>query len=140
MADFYQMGCVTTLHRLKPGCSVRMENELKEMAGRVAVCLVLPALYSEFGTPAMRRIANELAEIPYLRHIVVALGRAGSTNMARFSGFSRDFYTRPRLYGLTARRCRICSGSWMKRASRPARMEKGDRAGSQPLLAGHRGM
>jgi hypothetical protein len=37
-----------------------MENELRDMADRVSIALVLPALYAEFENPAMRRIADEL--------------------------------------------------------------------------------
>jgi glucosyl-3-phosphoglycerate synthase len=91
MADFYQTGCVTTLHRLKPGSAARMENELRNIAGHVSISLVLPALYSEFENPAMRRIANELADVPYLRHIVVALGRAGINEYRKVQGFFADF-------------------------------------------------
>ena len=91
MADFYQTGCVTTLHRLKPGCAARMENELREMARHVSIALVLPALYSEFESPAMRRIADELADVPYLRHIVVVLARAGIDEYRRVQQFFADF-------------------------------------------------
>ena len=91
MADFYQTGCVTTLHRLKPGSAARMENELREMADHVPIGLVLPALYSEFETPAMRRIADELADIPYLQHIVVSLGRAGINEYRKVQEFFADF-------------------------------------------------
>ncbi len=91
MADFYQTGCVTTLHRLKPGSAARMENELREMADRVSIALVLPALYAEFENPAMRRIADELANVPFLRQIVVALGRAGANEYRLVQEFFADF-------------------------------------------------
>lgn len=91
MADFYQTGCVTTLHRLKPGSAARMENELQEMAGHVSIALVLPALYSEFEGPAMRRIAEELANVPYLRRIVVSLGRAAIDEYRKVQKFFTDF-------------------------------------------------
>lgn len=91
MADFYQTGSVTTLHRLKPGSAARMENELREMADRVSIALVLPALYSEFESPAMRRIADELANVPFLRQIVVALGRAGIDEYRKVQDFFADF-------------------------------------------------
>ena len=87
MADFYQTGSVATLHRLKPGSTARIENELREMARYVSIALVLPALYSEFERPAMRRIANELADVPYIRHIVVALGCAGADEYRKVQNF-----------------------------------------------------
>ena len=91
MADFYQTGDVTTLHRLKTGINTRMESELREVAEHVSIGLVLPALYSEFETPAMRRIANELAGVSYLRHIVVSLGRADPTQHQKVLEFFADF-------------------------------------------------
>ena len=91
MADFYQTGCVTTLHRLKPGSAARMEDELREIARHVSIALVLPALYSEFESPAMRRIADELADVPYLRHIVVVLARAGIDEYRKVQQFFADF-------------------------------------------------
>lgn len=91
MADFYQTGDVTTLHRLKTGISPRIENELTQIASHVSIGLVLPALYSEFETPAMGKIASELAEVSYLRHIVVALGRAGRAEYDKVVEFFSDF-------------------------------------------------
>ena len=91
MADFYQTGCVTTLHRLKPGSAARMENELRAMSGHISIALVLPALYSEFESPAMRRIADELADVPFLRQIVVALGHAGNDEYRKVQEFFADF-------------------------------------------------
>ncbi len=91
MSDFYQSGCVTTLHRLNPDGIERLERELRHYAETRPIGLVLPALCSEFERPAMRRIADQLAEVDYLRHIVVALGRAdrAAYREARefFSGF-----------------------------------------------------
>lgn len=91
MADFYQTGCVTTLHRLSHGGLERIEKELEEFGQALPIGLVLPALYSEFETPAMQGIVQELAHVPYLRHIVVALGRANEMEFLRardhFSGF-----------------------------------------------------
>lgn len=76
MADFYQTGNVTTLHRLGSPSLERIEHELAEHAQRQPVALVLPALYSEFEGPAMPRIVDELAKVRYLSQVVVTLGRA----------------------------------------------------------------
>jgi glucosyl-3-phosphoglycerate synthase len=91
MADFYQTGVVTTLHRLVPGSSIRMENELRQMAAHVSIGLVLPALYTEFETPAIRRIAGELSDVPYLRHIVVALGHATLDEYRKVMAFFSEY-------------------------------------------------
>jgi glucosyl-3-phosphoglycerate synthase len=91
MADFYQTGDVTTLHRLKAGINTRMERELHELADHVSIGLVLPALYSEFETPSMGRIAGELAKVSYLRHIVVSLGRADANQYGKVVDFFEGF-------------------------------------------------
>lgn len=93
MADFFQTGCVTTLHRLNPDGIQRLEAELRVYSRARPIGLVLPALYSEFETPAMGRIVDQLAGADYVRHIVLALGRAGRRefDLARrfFAGFPR---------------------------------------------------
>jgi glucosyl-3-phosphoglycerate synthase len=76
MADFYQTGMVTTLHRLQANGLDRLEAELERFSRVNPIGLVLPALYSEFETPSMQRIVGELSKVRYLRHIVLALGRA----------------------------------------------------------------
>ncbi len=91
MSDFYQTGVVATLHRLKPNDAARLDRELSEFSRHNKIGLVLPALYAEFETPAMRRIVDELANVNYLRHIVVALGRAGPGEYATVKDFFRDF-------------------------------------------------
>ncbi len=92
MADFHQGGAVATLHRLNPDGLKRLENELLAISQEHPVGLVLPALYSEFETPAMLRIRAELEQVRYLRRIVVSLGRADRRqyDMVRdfFAGFA----------------------------------------------------
>jgi glucosyl-3-phosphoglycerate synthase len=91
MADFYQTGVVTTLHRLTGDGLGRLERDLEGFAEETRISLVLPALYSEFETAAMRRIREELAQVRYLRHIVVALGRANRSQYERAREFFEDF-------------------------------------------------
>ncbi len=76
MADFYQTGVVTTLHRLGSANLERIEAELTDIARTERIALVLPALYAEFTRPAMPRIIKELRHVEYLHEIVVSLGRA----------------------------------------------------------------
>ncbi len=91
MSDFFQTGAVATLHRLKPDNILRLEQELKDFSRHNRIGLVLPALYTEFEAPAMRRIVDELARVSYLSRIAVALGHAGpdqfETAKAFFGGF-----------------------------------------------------
>ena len=91
MSDFYQTGCVTTLHRLSPNGLEQLEDQLREYSRYRPIGLVLPALYSEFETPAMHRIVRELAEVDYVRHTVVALGQANRTQFEHARSFFRDF-------------------------------------------------
>ena len=93
MADFYQTGVVTTLHRLRPNHIERLEQDLERFSRNRPIGLVLPALYSEFETPAMQRIVSELKQVRYLQRIVVALGRATREQHARAREFFENFYT-----------------------------------------------
>ncbi|MDO8446033.1 MAG: glycosyl transferase [Deltaproteobacteria bacterium] len=76
MADFYQTGIITTLHRLGKPSLERLESELVEYAKARPLALVLPALYSEFEGKAMPRIIEELAKVKYVCKIVLVLARA----------------------------------------------------------------
>jgi glucosyl-3-phosphoglycerate synthase len=91
MADFYQTGVVTTLHRLNPNGLERLEADLTQFAERTSIGLVLPALYSEFESSSMCRIVEQLSHVPYLRHIVVALARATPAEYENARSFFCDF-------------------------------------------------
>ena len=91
MSDFYQSGEVATLHALDQNGLPRLEKELEEYSKASPIALVLPALYSEFEGPAMRRIRDELAQVRYLRQIVVTLGRADHEQFVRAQRFFDGF-------------------------------------------------
>ena len=91
MSDFYQTGCVTTLHRLNPDSIQRLESELRRYSEARPIGLVLPALYSEFETPAMRGIVEELAKVDYVNRIVVALGKASLAEYRKACSFFAGF-------------------------------------------------
>lgn len=93
MADFYQTGVVTTLHRFAADSAQRAESELTLHAVSRPVALALPALYSEFEHPAMRGIAGELRGQHFLNRIVVALGRANEAQYRHARSFFQDFET-----------------------------------------------
>jgi glucosyl-3-phosphoglycerate synthase len=94
MADFYQTGLVPTLHALNREGLPRLDAELERTAGDPGIGLVLPALYSEFETPAMKLIMEELKQVRYLKRIVLALARAGEREYRRvvklFEGFPTE--------------------------------------------------
>ncbi len=73
MADFHQTGVITSLHRLGEPNLVRLERELLKYSQERPVALVLPCLYAEIHGPALKRIVEELSQVPYLRQCVVSL-------------------------------------------------------------------
>lgn len=93
MSDFFQTGVVTTLHRLRPNSVERLEGDLERFSRNRPIGLVLPALYSEFQTPAMQRIVPEVKQVRYLQRIVVAVGRANREEFDRARSHFEDFYT-----------------------------------------------
>ena len=76
MADFFQNGVITTLQRLGERSLEELESELVAYGKRHRMVLLLPALYSEFETPAMHRIIEELKGVNYLYKIILGLDQA----------------------------------------------------------------
>lgn len=76
MSDFFQNGVITTLQNVAGRPLEDMEKELEEFAKRRNMVLLLPALYSEFETPAMATIIDELKDVKYLHKIILGLDRA----------------------------------------------------------------
>ena len=93
MADFFQTGVVTTLHRLNREADDVIEAELVAIADHNRIGLVLPALYAEFEHPAMQRIVRELRTVRYLKRIVVAIGGATREQYLHAASFFRDMPT-----------------------------------------------
>ena len=76
MSDFFQNGVITTLQKLGDRTLEDMEKELLKFSQRRRMVLLLPALYSEFQTPAMHRIIEELKSVKYLYKIILGLDQA----------------------------------------------------------------
>mgnify|MGYP005990298251 FL=1 len=76
MSDFFQNGVVTTLQNLGARSLEDMEGELIQFSRRRRMVLLLPALYSEFQTPAMHTIIEELKDVRYLYKIILGLDQA----------------------------------------------------------------
>lgn len=90
MSDFKQDGVITTLHRL-PGASIEnLEQELRKLAKRNPMTLILPSLFSELEGPALGTILDELQHADYINQIVIGLDRA---NEEQFQ-FAREFFAR----------------------------------------------
>ena len=78
MADFYQSGVITTLHRLEPNrvgsnSTRRLERELRAYSEARPVALVLPCLISELKGPGLKVIIDTLRAVRYLKQIVVSV-------------------------------------------------------------------
>ena len=76
MSDFFQNGIITTLHNLSDRPIASLEDELCGFAEQRPMALVLPCLYSELATPALAKIVEELARVPYLEEIIIGLDQA----------------------------------------------------------------
>lgn len=76
MADFFQNGIVTVLHRLGQPNLPQLETELQRHAIANPIALVLPSLYSELERPALKDIVEIVKDVPYLNEIVISLDRA----------------------------------------------------------------
>lgn len=76
MSDFFQNGTITTLQNVAGRKLEEMEKELVKFSKRRNMVLLLPALYSEFETPAMKKILKELKNVKYLYKIILGLDRA----------------------------------------------------------------
>src|SRR5690606_30278318 len=91
MADFYQTGIVATLHRLRPNTYDRLETDMLAFAEESRVGLVLPALYTEFESPATQGIVDELRQIRFIRQLVIALDRATLQQFRHAHSLFKDF-------------------------------------------------
>ena len=83
MADFWQHGPITVLQRLKHRPVENLEAEIRRIARRRKIALLLPALYSEFETSAMPGIIAELKQVDYLSKVVLSLDRASRAEFRR---------------------------------------------------------
>ena len=76
MGDFFQTGAIATLHRLGKLDLERMEQELMEFSKDRPIALVLPCHINDLGTRGLHLITRELAEVPYLKQIIVGIDGA----------------------------------------------------------------
>jgi glucosyl-3-phosphoglycerate synthase len=110
MADFFQHGDITTLHRLTDRPLEEMEQELSTFSKKKPVGLILPSLFSELTGPALTNILDDLQHASYISHIIIGLDQASKEEFQQ----AREFFARlpqkthllwqdgPRLRGLDA--------------------------------------
>ncbi|MCG7949442.1 MAG: glycosyl transferase, partial [Candidatus Thiodiazotropha taylori] len=90
MADFFQHGDITTLHKLTERPLDEMEQELSSYASKKPIGLILPSLYSELTGPALSHIVDELQHASYISHIIIGLDRATESEFKQ----AQDFFAR----------------------------------------------
>lgn len=95
MGDFYQHGLVTTLHQLNNRPLESLEAELMTFRKQRPMALVLPSLYSELEGPALSRILDEIARVPYLEQVLIGLDRADETQYRAALQFFNRLPQRP---------------------------------------------
>ena len=83
MADFSQNGMITTLQKLRERPAGEIDRELKAVARKRKIVLLLPALVTEFDGEAMPRIIEELKGVNYLYKIVLSLDRASAAQFRK---------------------------------------------------------
>ncbi len=89
MADFFQGGSITTLHRLTDLPLATLEDELRVFSRKRPMGLILPSLFSELEGPALPNILDELKQANYLSHIIVGLDRADEAQFQH----AREFFS-----------------------------------------------
>lgn len=89
MADFYQGGSITTLHKLNNHPLETLESELRVFSYKRPMALILPSLFSELEGPALPKILQDLKEVEYVKHIIVGLDR---TDESQFQ-FAKKFFS-----------------------------------------------
>ena len=96
MADFFQNGSITTLHKLHNRPIDEMEAELKSFADERPMALILPSLFSELEGPALPKIVEELKQATYISDIIVGLDQADKGQFehakAFFSGLPQNLH------------------------------------------------
>jgi len=89
MADFFQNGDITTLHRLQHRPIETLEAELQGFASARPMALILPSLYSELEGEALPNIVEKLKHAHYIGDIIIGLDRANEEQFRR----AREFFS-----------------------------------------------
>ncbi len=90
MADFFQNGIITTLHKL-PGYFLEdLEERLRAITKTRKFALILPSLYSELEGKALPGIIEELSKTDYIHEVLVSLDNA---NRDQFE-YAKKFFSK----------------------------------------------
>ncbi len=91
MADIFQNGEITTLHRLKSGGTERLERELEIFSKNRPIALVIPALFVDLKAKPIKNILSEISKVRYLNEIIISLGRANKDEFAEVKSMLSSF-------------------------------------------------
>lgn len=119
MADFYQHGTITTLHRLGNPDYKCLEEEMAMLAQESPLALVLPCHARDLQSPVLAKIVEELRDARFLKHLTVGLD----------GGSRADFDIARRLFSALPQRVAILWNDGPRMADLLAQME---RAGLDP--------
>lgn len=89
MADFFQNGTITTLHKLIERPVEEIENELMQYGNQRPMALILPSLYSELQGKALPAIVEHLKQATYISDIIVGLDQASKEQFLH----AREFFS-----------------------------------------------
>ena len=89
MADFFQNGDITTLHKLRQRPIEALEEELTAFSRSRPMALILPSLYSELEGDALPRIVEQLKQAHYIGDIIIGLDRATEAQFQH----AREFFS-----------------------------------------------
>jgi glucosyl-3-phosphoglycerate synthase len=87
MADFFQNGAITTLHKLRERPIEEIEAELAAFARQRPMALILPSLFSELEGDALPAIVDQLKGAAYISDIIVGLDQADREQFQRARRF-----------------------------------------------------
>ncbi|MCC6131793.1 MAG: glycosyl transferase [Acidobacteria bacterium] len=83
MSDFHQSGSITTLTRFGSRPLEELEEAIVRHTRRNKAALLIPCLVSEMDRPALVRICDEIAKVPYLDTVLISLDRADEDGYRR---------------------------------------------------------
>lgn len=90
MGDFHQHGIITTLHQLNNRPLDELEHELVQFSKKRPMALILPSLFSELEGPALSKIIDEIALVPYLDQVIIGLDQANEEQYR----YALEFFSR----------------------------------------------
>jgi glucosyl-3-phosphoglycerate synthase len=125
MADFFQQGSITTLHKLRERPIEEIEGELLGYAAKRPMALILPSLYSELEGPALPRIVAELKRASYISDIIVGLDQADRERYRRARAFFAELPQRHHILWNDGPRLRVIDAQLRGEELAPSQAGKG---------------